>query len=355
MLIKRLIQLDFLRGIAIILVLVRHRHLLDYTDNMGWIGVDLFFVLSGFLVSNLLFKEYQNTGRVQPLRFLIRRGFKIYPLYYLFLPIYMLRSYFLDHYEAKYFITEVFFIQNYACGFGYSFMAGWSLAIEEHFYILISVFAFIFTNIAYFSTRKYPKYAFEILIISIMTACLIARIQYNINYPNDTTYSFTTTHFRIDALLMGVLIAYYYAFKQNYLIAFTSKIKPIILPIIMILLLFTPFIEPVSSFFVKTIGFTMVYIAFGLILTYFLCNTNINIQLNRLLTSFITNIISQIGVYSYAIYLCHTFINMIAVRIGINNHYIVFIIYFIGSISFGKLVANTIEIYFLRLRNKYYP
>ena len=355
MLTKRLVQLDFLRGIAIILVLLRHRHLSDCTDNMGWIGVDLFFVLSGFLVSNLLFKEYQNTGRVQPLRFLIRRGFKIYPLYYLFLPVYMLRSYFLGHYEIKYFITELFFVQNYACGFGYSFAAGWSLAIEEHFYLLISTFAFILTNIAYFSTKKYPKYAFEAIIISIMTACLIVRISYNINHSNDTDISFTATHLRIDALLMGVIIAYYYAFKQNQLVIFINKIKLIVLPLVITLLSFTPFIEPVSSFFVKTVGFTMVYTAFGLILTHFLCSNIINIQLNNLLTPFITHLITQIGIYSYAIYLTHTFINMIAVRIGINNQLIVFIIYFIGSVLFGQFVSNTVEAYFLRLRDKYYP
>ncbi len=52
---------------------------------MGWIGVDLFFVLSGFLVSGLLFQEYQATRRIQPGRFLLRRGLKIYPQFYFFI------------------------------------------------------------------------------------------------------------------------------------------------------------------------------------------------------------------------------------------------------------------------------
>ena len=59
---NRLRELDFLRGIAIILVLLRHQHLFEFTTKMGWIGVDLFFVLSGFLVSGLLFKEYIKYG-----------------------------------------------------------------------------------------------------------------------------------------------------------------------------------------------------------------------------------------------------------------------------------------------------
>jgi peptidoglycan/LPS O-acetylase OafA/YrhL len=77
-------EIDFLRGIAILLVLLRHQYLFTFTSRMGWIGVDLFFVLSGFLVSGLLFKEYVKFGDIKPKLFLIRRGFKIYPIYFLF-------------------------------------------------------------------------------------------------------------------------------------------------------------------------------------------------------------------------------------------------------------------------------
>ncbi len=54
----RLRQIDFLRGIAIILVLFRHMEFTPVTHLIGWSGVDLFFVLSGFLVSGLLFEQY---------------------------------------------------------------------------------------------------------------------------------------------------------------------------------------------------------------------------------------------------------------------------------------------------------
>ena len=87
---SRLRELDFLRGIAILLVLLRHITLFSFTTQMGWIGVDLFFVLSGFLVSGLLFKEYIQFGNIQPKLFLIRRGFKIYPIYFIFYILYLL-------------------------------------------------------------------------------------------------------------------------------------------------------------------------------------------------------------------------------------------------------------------------
>src|SRR4029078_2606024 len=77
--------LDLLRGIAILGVLFRHLEIETWIAGPGGYGVDLFFVLSGFLVSGLLFSEYKRYGKINPGRFLIRRGFKIYPSFYFFI------------------------------------------------------------------------------------------------------------------------------------------------------------------------------------------------------------------------------------------------------------------------------
>src|SRR5450631_3793520 len=76
-------KLDVLRAVAITLVFCRHTGSPAFLGLIGGIGVDLFFVLSGFLVSGLLFSEYKKHGTIKPGRFLIRRGFKIYPQFYL--------------------------------------------------------------------------------------------------------------------------------------------------------------------------------------------------------------------------------------------------------------------------------
>src|SRR2546421_10087759 len=92
---NRLKQIDILRAFAVLLVLGRHMEpcppeasaiLHQFTTiwhEGGWIGVDLFFVLSGFLVSGLLFREYEKYQELRIGRFLIRRGFKIYPPFWL--------------------------------------------------------------------------------------------------------------------------------------------------------------------------------------------------------------------------------------------------------------------------------
>jgi peptidoglycan/LPS O-acetylase OafA/YrhL len=74
-------SLDVLRGIAVLLVLGDHFPYYRAREKIGWTGVDLFFVLSGFLISGLLFREYQHSGSINFKVFVIRRAFKIWPLY----------------------------------------------------------------------------------------------------------------------------------------------------------------------------------------------------------------------------------------------------------------------------------
>src|ERR1700722_10605884 len=85
----RSVELDFVRGVAILLVIGFHAvspktpyaffEGLDATlKSVGWSGVDLFFVLSGFLVGGVLLSEYKKTGGIDVKRFIVRRGLKIW-------------------------------------------------------------------------------------------------------------------------------------------------------------------------------------------------------------------------------------------------------------------------------------
>ena len=115
----------------------------------GTDAVHLFFVLSGFLVSGLLFKEYIKFGNVRPVHFLIRRGFKIYPVFWLALILFLC----IKQYEGSpvswfRFISEILFLQNYVNGWGYAINGvSWSLAIEEHFYFgLALIFPYVISK-----------------------------------------------------------------------------------------------------------------------------------------------------------------------------------------------------------------
>ncbi|HSZ71107.1 MAG TPA: acyltransferase, partial [Cytophagaceae bacterium] len=280
----RLRELDFLRGIAILLVLLNHQYLFQFTRNIGWIGVDLFFVLSGFLVSGLLFKEYQKSGKIDPMRFLIRRGFKIYPLYYLFYPVYLIPILFQHQFSLLRFLSDVFFCQNYVNGWGYAFAPSWSLAVEEHFYFgLTFLLSYVIRN------KKYGLYEsdssdrvgkFEKVVFLIMIVCLLCRVIQNIVLPDLISRNFTMTHLRIDSLLAGVLVSYLFHFKHAYLERNFIRFKRSSMLLAFLLLSFTPFLNENYSFFVKTIGFTFVYISFSIVLIHVLYTPAINEKLD---------------------------------------------------------------------------
>ena len=80
-------RLDILRCIAVLSVMILHGNIWPFFGNIGWVGVDLFFVLSGFLISGLLFSEYKTRNSISFKRFFIRRGLKIYPAFYFFLAV----------------------------------------------------------------------------------------------------------------------------------------------------------------------------------------------------------------------------------------------------------------------------
>ena len=98
--------------------------------------MELFFVLSGFLISGLLFKEWDKSGKIQAGRFLLRRGFKIYPAFWVALSfiiaVRLWRGYGipLDRLTG-----ELLFLQNYL---GRLDDPHWTLSVEEHFYIIIA-------------------------------------------------------------------------------------------------------------------------------------------------------------------------------------------------------------------------
>ena len=136
---KRLASLDILRAIAILLVCGNHLtlcsgdnailyNIISVWKRGGWVGVDLFFVLSGFLISGLLFKEHQQFGSISFKRFFIRRGFKIYPAFYLLiLTTVLVKSIiYLQGIPWPSLFSELFFLQDYIPSI---WNQDWSLAV----------------------------------------------------------------------------------------------------------------------------------------------------------------------------------------------------------------------------------
>ena len=133
-------SLDALRTAAIVLVIGNHlavggSHLAPSSVwgftlfRYGWTGVDLFFVLSGFLIGRQLQRELQRTDSVRVPRFLLRRGLRIWPLYFVWVGFLALA---LGKWRGIW--PDVTFLSNYFQG---QVSGGWSLSTEEQFYLLV--------------------------------------------------------------------------------------------------------------------------------------------------------------------------------------------------------------------------
>ncbi len=132
--------LDGLRGVAILLVILSHAHVPLFEG--AFFGVDLFFVLSGYLITSLLLMEMQSAGRLDYWRFYRRRFFRLMPALALFLGSYCLVAPFLwpdltDIYSDA--LVSILYLADYGIAFFDSpdtLLHMWSLSVEEHFYLI---------------------------------------------------------------------------------------------------------------------------------------------------------------------------------------------------------------------------
>lgn len=214
---ERIPELDGIRGFATLLVVFYHYVAVATPANAsagflfvrqlfsdGWSGVDLFFVLSGFLITGILIDN--RTAKHYFEVFYIRRVSRIFPLYYLFLIVFLL----LQHYAPQIglfseglfanplpIIPYFLYLQNFtmAAGgtFGNEFLAPtWSLAIEEQFYLLLPLFV-----------RRSPRERLPINLLFFIGLALVLRA----TLGHGTFIGFVLTPWRLDALFLGSLLA----------------------------------------------------------------------------------------------------------------------------------------------------
>jgi peptidoglycan/LPS O-acetylase OafA/YrhL len=176
--------LDGLRSIAVLLVISGHfsyRFAEAYGPNRysklpfvanGWIGVDLFFVLSGFFIGSQLWKELRDTGSITVGRFVMRRGFRIWPLYY-FTYLCVLTFVLTLGYGAaakEYGWSDLIFVTNFH-NRGLV-MGSWSLCTEEQFYI-VTPLALCFMAQHIRSIRSYRSFLWGLMLFVLILRAMV--------------------------------------------------------------------------------------------------------------------------------------------------------------------------------------
>ncbi len=195
--------LDILRAFSIWLVLLQHaginiRGLAPL--KIGGIGVEIFFVLSGFLIGGILFREIdKGNSFVQTLKsFWIRRWMRILPLYYAVL---LFKFTFIDHTIGFNILYYIFFLQNNFYGIQY-LEVSWSLVIEEWFYLFTPIFLLVTTTL--FKSDK--KVFISMICIVICVIVLRTFYVFNGNVPYEGVNG--NFPFRFDSLFLGVILAF---------------------------------------------------------------------------------------------------------------------------------------------------
>ena len=289
--------LDALRALAVLLVLGRHfpeprrgealPGWLEVWQRGGWIGVDLFFVLSGFLVSGLLFREYRRFGAIRYGHFLARRGFKIYPAFYVMFGVVLLYGAHMGRAFVGWpvVLSELFFVQNYGPSL---FPHTWSLAVEEHFYLLLPLLLLAVRGKADAPFAHLPR-----LVLAVAVLALAARFATAQAADFRLKTQLFPTHLRIDSLLFGVLLSWASHFQPVALERVWMRFRWPLAAAAVALAAPAFCWEIGSGWYLHTVGLTGFWLASGVLLLFAL----------RWKSAW--RPLAFVGAYSYSIYLWH--------------------------------------------------
>jgi peptidoglycan/LPS O-acetylase OafA/YrhL len=291
-------SLDGIRGVAFLLVFFSHAGLRYIIP--GGFGVTVFFVLSGYLITTLLRLEYDESGRIDLKAFYLRRTFRILPLFYVVMVAAVLLGWSGELstggyrqaviYQALHW-SNFYLITHPADAVVGGTIVLWSLAVEEHFYL-------IFPLLYGYTRRHLSNTAQARLLWGLCLVCLLWRCALIFGMHSNSVRTELGTDTRFDCLLFGAILAITANPALDAPRCFTRKHLKLLVPLSLACLLFTFLYR--NEGFRYTLRFTLQAIALLPLFAYVILNrTSIAF---RFLNS---SIMVQIGVLSYALYLLH--------------------------------------------------
>ena len=294
---KVLPSLNGLRGISIILVVLSHLPInyssLEFKIFNGHLGVNIFFCLSGFLITTLCLKEKQSTGSISLSFFYTRRILRIFPVAYLYLALLYLLNiiYHLDiaNFQllaAMFYITDFSYFRSH----NFTWFTGhyWSLSVEEQFYL---IFPYVLKK-----SDKVFIYLLILLIFILPFICLIVEFYPSIN----TLYIYGIIHFfiKFQSISVGCLfsiIAFKKGFDNKYFRCIQSfKIWGNSIALVLIF-----YLEYDSMYSLKAIFMNLIIS----LLTLYIIISNIENRKDIIYKILNNKILSFVGVLSYSIYI----------------------------------------------------
>jgi peptidoglycan/LPS O-acetylase OafA/YrhL len=292
---NRIAGLDGLRAFSILIVLVSHISFSHSNPDKfyltGNLGVRIFFAISGFLITNVLIKEFEKEAKINLKRFYFRRVFRIFPAYLFFMGFMMLFTVF-GIFSLTNFLPPLTYTTNYLFPtVSTELRHTWSLAVEEQFYLIFPI-VFSFVGLANF--RKF------LIIILFVTPVfrMIAQLTPSINEEQQFLSTAWNFHTNMDILASGCLLALYRneLHLNKYYRKFLGASFSLVFLILLILLLGYFSEKYLMSFY--AFGITIMNLSIVLCIDWLIVNKQS--QISKLLN---LTPLRFIGVLSYSIYL----------------------------------------------------
>ncbi|MCB0416975.1 MAG: acyltransferase [Bdellovibrionales bacterium] len=355
---NRVFSLDVVRGMAMAMVLIGHLSVRGFPmylpeplasfQRMSWVSMEVFFALSGFLVSSLLFKEYSQTGKINFFRFLARRGLKIYPTYYVVVlcsaAFYLTRGSF----EWGRCLRSVFFLANYEKSFWPHF---WTLSLEEHFYLSFSFLLMLSLK----SARSNFRLLGLVGILLPLSAFAVRNyLLWDAEYASYYRH-LNPTHLRWSAVILGAWLGYFHVFHRETLIRMYRK-RAVFVRVAVGVIFFLLSLSPLRTAWVARFGLDLSAIAGVCVCWIALGDAEAFAVREKWLRVF-----RFLGKYSYGIYMFHYPFRVLQMYseqhyLGGPVHPILNIAtYFLVSIGGGYCLTRLVELPVLAWRDRHVP
>jgi peptidoglycan/LPS O-acetylase OafA/YrhL len=357
----RIHGLDTLRALAVTLVVLHHyvlfvseRSTFGWVGDVGWIGVDLFFALSGYLIGNQIFGGLASPAGFHVGRFYARRLLRTLPNFYVVLALYFCWPWFRDGMamlEPWRFLT---FTQNILLKAGTGFSHAWSLCIEEQFYLLLPALALLLAG------RRGGTRLAWCLFGACVALGLGARAWFWLHNVDDQsqplahyyTYIYYASLCRLDALLAGVALAllkHFHGPLWERLLRHGGKAA--LLGAALVLAACGWFLHGRYGFWVTVLGYPMLALGLGLLVLAALAPDSALARL-RLPGA------ERLALWSYAIYLVHRQISVLAARALAGAGYgpesmVAIMCVLLLSVLGGALLYYLVESPFMALRRRF--
>jgi len=360
---RRFDWFDCLRCAAIFLVMLAHASVFtgatsgtlvlvaavaQFFRSVGWVGVDLFFVLSGFLVSGLLFDEHDRVGTIDLKRFLIRRGFKIIPSFYVLVIITAIYDQVTSgRVNTGHLFHDLLFLQSYRAG---AWPHAWTLAVEVHFYLLLGWLVAVLARRARGETawlKPLPR-----ILGGVLLACFLARLVNSMLQHRGFNYhrELEPSHLHLDVLAAGVLLRFLYQYRPAVLnILGHSRLFWIMLGILLVVP--SEFVWVRHPALLTAIIPTANLLGFGLIIF-----QSTQLPYATGIWRMIVWPFDYFGKHSYNIYLWHLPVKEWLVDKCMTDRGFLYLgCYFAASLAVGTIFSIALEMPVLHLRNRLFP